>query len=254
MSTPGLTEQEFKEWSDDLQYIIWDCHISLQNFEALAKHLHRGAEWIPISGFLDHLRTQYYFTLVTQLAKLFCEGDHALRFTALMNRLAAPPVSSFVLGRLEHNTRDSIHARLPQFWKSEQEMRDGLKRLKQGIAKQKAVIERLHKCRNKVIAHTDSIQQRQSAEQAAPTVSELKELAKLAAEIHNLIQAGLGLGSFSFDTTGSWDIEPVFRGWSGHVELHNLKGELMRMGYAGLIALDRASFDLKVVPLPQTGE
>jgi hypothetical protein len=171
-----------------------------------------------------------------------------------MKRLATPPVSSFIVERLQHNMQDSRRARLPQFWKSEQEMCDGLKHLKQEIAKQRTVIERLQKCRNKTIAHTDFTQERHSAEQAAPTVSELKELAKLAAETHNLIQAGLGLGSVSFDTTGSWNIEPVFRGWAGHVELHNLKGELRRMGCAGLIALDRASFKLKIAPLPTTKE
>jgi hypothetical protein len=251
MPSVALTEQEFKEWSDDLQYIILDCHISLQNFEALAPHLHKGADWMPISGFLDHLRTQYYFTLVTQLAKLYCEGDQALRFTALMSRLAAPPVSPYVLERFQHNRRIDTHARLPQFWKNVQDMRDGFRGLKHSIATQRAVIKRLRNCRNKVIAHTDGTQQRRAAEQEAPTVAELKELAKLAAETHNLIQAGLGLGSFSFDTTDSWGIEPVFRGWSGYVELHHLKGELMRMGSAGLITLDHASFKLKVVPVPK---
>jgi hypothetical protein len=60
MSATALTEQEFKEWGDDLEYIILDCHISIQNFEALTPYLDKGADWVPILGFLDHLRTQYY--------------------------------------------------------------------------------------------------------------------------------------------------------------------------------------------------
>lgn len=195
MPAAELTEQEFKEWSDDLRYIIWDCHISCKNFEALTPYLHKGADWQPISGFLDHLRTQYFFTLVTQLAKVYCEGEHSLRFTALMGRLSASPISSFVEGRFRHNASDQVHVRFPQFWKREDEMRVGLKDLRKEINKHMAVVERLRKCRNQVIAHTDSVQERRSAEVGAPTLSELKVLAKQAAEIHNLIQAGLGFGS-----------------------------------------------------------
>jgi|GEM_PF-6584153 len=250
MATTAITEQEFNEWSNDLKYIILDCHISIKNFEALLPFLHKSADWQPISGFLDHLRTQYYFTLVTQLTKLFWEGAHSLRFTALMQRLQAPPLSPFIRDRFLRNSRDSMHAKFPQFWKSEKEMREGMKLLKRNIQSNKTVIERLGRCRNEVIAHTDNIHQRSSAEQSAPSVSELKVLAEVAADSYNRIQAGLGLGSFTFDATGSWDIEMVFRGWSGYIELHNLKGELMRMGYAAGIKLDQASFKLKVDPLP----
>lgn len=250
MSSTLLTEQEFKSWTDDLQYIIFDCHISLANHKALYYYLYEGPEWRPIVGFLDHLRTQYYFTLVTQLAKVFCEGSQHLRLSALISRIGMRPVQDFIVQQFEYNKTDVRRKRLPQFWKNEEEMRSGLKEINAKIKVCSPMVSRLKKCRNQVVAHTDHQHLRGMAERNAPSVDELESLVRTAAEVYNAIMAGLSMGSFSFDTTRSWDIEGIFRGWKGFLELHKVKGQVMRMEGVGIIRMDRASGKLTVEPLP----
>jgi len=247
--TNPLTSKLFIDWSSDLQYIISDCHISISNFEQLASKLNVDPQYARLNGFLDHLLVQYYFTVVTQLAKLFCDGQQHQRLERFMNRIGEMPTPNFVLKHFDENKIDPVHKGLNRYWKSTDEMHFCLRATKARLKATDKIVKRLKECRNQVIAHTDPLFNRENAEINAPSITELKTLAVLAGDVYNTIQIGLGRGCFCFDVTNSWDIDSIFQGWTGHMELRRLTAELDRMGGKGILNRDRATGELTMEPM-----
>ncbi|MBL7958205.1 MAG: hypothetical protein JNM49_09600 [Flavobacteriales bacterium] len=225
-----LSQGEFEKWIGEVQYIIFDCHISSRNLLKLVSRPPDGLEWREISGFLDHLRTQYYFTLTTQLAKLFCDGRQDYRLQRLVARMRASFTSPFIRKRLEANALDERKSILPYCWNDKAAMASGLDHLEDIIAQHDDLIQFLKRTRDNHIAHTSASS---SPSEIAPSPQQLTQLVALANQVYTDLRSGLGMAHVSFDTDHSWNIDPVFAGWKKLVELHSLKRDLFRIHRGG---------------------
>lgn len=218
-----LSQQEFDKWLSELQYIIFDCHISIRNLEKITARRITDHDWRPVSGFLDHLRTQYYFTLITQLAKLFCDGKQDLRFNRLIGRLNHSTPAPFIKQYLLNTSTDVCRSRMSYCWNDEIAMKQGLSELQARLHVFKSSIVLLKRCRDENIAH---VSPKSNPENPVPSISELSQLVALSDEVFTAIRSGLGMPHIGFDSDHSWSIEPIFNGWCDSLELHNLGRQL----------------------------
>jgi hypothetical protein len=235
-----MTEERYKDWTREQEHIIRDCHIVRANLDKVHDHMFRE-EYDGLHGFLVHLRSQYYFTLATQLAKLFCEGQHHLSFPKLLSELRASD-GHFLTARFQQNMANRNQRELPKNWENADELRIGLAVINQNMSAKSQPIEKLKNLRNRVYAHTDHKEKREHARANAPYVSEVSELIDLAAEIYHEINCNLGFSAMAFDVIQSWDISPVFDSWRNSRDFQHFKQELLdqKSGEA-IVTMNRAT-------------
>ena len=224
--TSPLTKDEFNSWLEKIEHITLDCNVSSRNLEKLDKRHFHSPEWQGISGFLSHLWTQYYFTLITQLAKLFCDGKQDLRLALLVQRLRATSTSPFIVNGLMANLHDECKSVLPYCWNDKTEMSAGLTAIERSLHTQANVIEQLKKIRNEHIAHTSASN---DGTNVAPSIHQVVQLVALAKQIITDVRAGLGMASLSFETDHAWSIDPLFEGWENRNNILDLRLNLFRL-------------------------
>lgn len=207
MPNRTLSLREYISWRNDARRIIHDCVISYLNFTRLYEPRTEVERWHLSHGFFQHLRAQYFFTLTTQLAKLFDDHRHQKRnFIQLLTRLKIESYDQDLLHALDQNkTHPCPDRRICQHRDELVIEADKLLALITAFAKR---IQNVVDYRNRATAHTDP-----RLHHSDLTTKDIGDLVALAEFVFNEVELKIMDQQFDFRRMEGWKVDPILAAW-----------------------------------------
>lgn len=197
-----LKYDDLLTWFQDLGYIIYDTHISIDNLQRIRQPANEIEKQVLKIGFFSHFYLQSRFTVIVQLSKVFDENDNQKRnFLKLFNRLTKDTYDKKLKDALKRKDNN-----LYLLFSSKSEIIDFVNLLKIKIDKHSEIIKKVVTIRNKLYAHSDP-------DPNIPIVTdeEITSLVRLADKIFNDLYTRFFYTKYAFKHTNKWKIEPIIK-------------------------------------------
>lgn len=164
---------DLEDWFDDLNKLIQDIFICLKNLNQFYEL--RPTNKILQQDFFNFYMYQQWFVINIQIAKIVdCKPTQQRNVVTLLNKIIKGDYDSDIETLLQRENRG-----FPCF-QSIEEVKNATKEKKKIIKQKQGIILKVSNIRNKVYAHTDIEKNRDF-----PSLTEIKELAELSADIYN---------------------------------------------------------------------
>lgn len=199
-----ITKKELEAWFDKLFQLIVDCSICTMNLEQLTKKGDEIEEKIKRHGFFQQHYFQLRFIFCIQLDKLFSSGNNQkYSFHKLLNRLEHEKYDQELKERLSENEKNNF----TRTFKNREDVISEVINLRQALSLYDLTIEKVHKLRDTIYAHTDN----KEDQIEILTIDDFRRLTDLAAKTCNRLTTGFFGKSTMFDHTNDWNIGFVLK-------------------------------------------
>jgi hypothetical protein len=199
-----ITKKELESWFDKLFQLIVDCSICTMNLEQLTKKGDEVEEKVKLHGFFQQHYFQLRFVLCIQLDKLFSSGNNQkYSFHKLLNRLEHEKYDQELKERLSENKENDF----TKTFKNREDVINEVISLRQFISLYDLTIEKVHRLRDTIYAHTDN----KEDQIEIVTIDDFRRLTDLAAETSNKLTSGFFGSSTKYNHTNDWNIGFVLK-------------------------------------------